>query len=93
MPAPPERQTRWKRRVRSVGPLDLGEDAVQRLERRIAQAGEVAVFQIQEMTGQGREIRGVDEEATDDQDGLLVRQGWIAQCAEITGFVDEADVQ
>ena len=77
----------------NVGPLDLGEDAVQRPERRIVQAREVAVFQIQEMTRQGREVRGVDEEATDDQDRLLVRQGRIAQCAEITGFVDEADVQ
>ena len=45
------------------------------------------------MTGQGREARGVDEETTDHQDGLLVLQGWIAQCAEITGFVNEADVQ
>ena len=29
-------------------------------ERRIAQAGEVAVFQIQEMTGQGSEDHGVE---------------------------------
>ena len=77
----------------NIGPLDLGEDTVQRPERRIAQAGEVTVFQIQEMTGQGSEVRGVNEETTDDQNGLLFRQGWIAQCAEITGFVDEADVQ
>ena len=59
----------------NVGPFDLGQDSVQRPGRRIAQAGEVAVFQIQEMTGQGREVRGVDEEAADDRDGLLVRQG------------------
>ena len=77
----------------NIGPLDLGEDTVHRLERRIAQAGEVTVFQIQEMAGQGSEVRGFDEETTDDQDGLLFRQGWIAQCTEITGFFDEADVQ
>ena len=53
----------------NIGPLDLGEDAVQTPERRIAEAWEVVVFQVQEMTGQGREICGVDEEATDDQDG------------------------
>ena len=51
------------------------------------------MLQIQEVTVQGREVRGIDEEAADDQDGLLVRRGWIAQCAEITGLVDEADVQ
>ena len=79
--------------LRMSAPLISGRMRSRGRERRIAQAGEVAVFQIQEMTGQGREICGVDEEATDDQDGLLVRQGWIAQCAEITGFVDEADVQ
>ena len=86
-------RTATDRTSSNVGPLDLGEDAVQRPERRIAEAWEVAVFQVQEMTGQGREIRGVNEEATDDQDGLIVRQGWIAQCVEITGFVDEAGVQ
>ena len=74
-------------------PLISGRMRSQWPGRRIAEAWEVAVFQVQEMTGQGREIRGVDEEATDDQDGSIVRQGWIAQCAEITGFVDEADVQ
>ena len=35
----------------NVGSLDFGQDSVQGSGRRIAQAGEVAVFQIQEMTG------------------------------------------
>ena len=49
------------------------------------------MLQIQEMTGQGWKARGVDKETTDDQNRLVVRLGRIAQCAKITGLVDEAE--
>ena len=35
----------------------------------------------------------INEETADDEDGLVVWQGRIAEYSDISGFVDEADLQ
>ena len=61
--------------------------------RAIGQARKVAVLQGQEVVGEAGKVRGIDEEAANDEDGLIVWPGRVTECTEISGFVDEADVQ
>ena len=49
------------------------------------------MVQGQEIVGEAGEVRSVHEQATDGQDGLVVRLGRISECSESPRFVDEAD--
>lgn len=42
---------------------------------------------------QAHEPRGVNEEPGYDEDGLVVRGGWVAEHSQIPGFVDKAKLQ
>ncbi|MCY4320036.1 MAG: hypothetical protein OXE76_12820 [Alphaproteobacteria bacterium] len=49
------------------------------------------MLQSKEVSREAREVRDVDEEPADDQDGLIVRLRRIGQRSEIPRLVDEAD--
>ena len=51
------------------------------------------MFQIQEIVGEAGKVGEINEETADDEDGLVVWQGRIAEYSENSGFVDEADLQ
>ena len=51
------------------------------------------MLQGQEVVGEAGKVRDIDEEAANDEDGLIVWLGRVSECTEIPGFVDEADVQ
>ena len=71
--------------------FDFGQDPVRRLGRRIGQVRKIPVLQGEEVGCEGHEVRGVDEEPADDQDGLIVRLRRIGEWSEIPRLVDEAD--
>ena len=72
-------------------PFDLGQDPVKESGRRVRQVGEILVFQGEEVGGQRLEVSGVEEQAGDDQDGLVVRLRRIGEPSEVPRLVDEAD--
>ena len=79
--------------ARTSAPLISGRIRSSGLADRLGQAGEVALLQSEEIVGERVEPCDIDEQAGHDQDGLVVRQGRIAECSEIPGFVDEANLQ
>ena len=58
--------------------------------RRVRRVGEVPVLQGEEIAGEGLEVRGVDEQAADDRDRLIVRVRRIGRRSEVPRLVDEA---
>ena len=51
------------------------------------------MLEVEIVVRQARQPGRVDEEPSYDQDGLVVRCGWVAKCSQIPGFVDEAKLQ
>ena len=59
--------------------LDLKQNPVKRLGRVGERSGEVLGLQIEEGVSDVVQVCDIDDKATDDQNGLVIRLGWIVE--------------